>query len=133
METPDNAFKPSSLTLGTADERETLIDELNADCKHLRDLCWTMRSFDDKFTAQRTRFENGIANGEKPDVQPLLNAQIEFCRREMEIVTLNQSIVKRVDEYNFGNPMRDRLHLSFTEEGLPIRIDTRVKTPLWGI
>lgn len=131
-EIPSNAFVESVETLPASNRRDELIARIDADCKHLREVCWEMRKIYGDYTSARDQYDRDMIDGKTPDIDALLEKRGAAAGKEREIYFLKDAIEKEVADWNFDKPIAARIYVSHTAEGLPFAVSKAKKIPIWG-
>lgn len=66
------------------------------------------------------------------DVDALVAAAMLHQRNEDDLIVLRNDVIAVADRYNRGREERERIYVAYTAQGLPIRVDSTRKTPIWG-
>lgn len=126
-------FSPSKEQLPPSDKHDEIVKLLDSECATLREKCWAMRDLVKKYHDVRADYEASIRDGHPGNLDDMMEAFRDCSAMEREIIDLRKDIEHRVENYNFGRDTHQRIYLSHTEEGLPIRVSKTRKVPLWGI
>ena len=122
-----DTFKVSSETIEPSDKRDEFVKSLQSECAKIRERAWALRKLaSDEDKSRRDFTANAIT------LDDFLRVHDAFTAAEDELSNMVERLEHNLHAYNRGRPIAQRVYISHTAEGLPIRVSTSLKIPLWG-
>lgn len=129
-----NELATSDEKIPARDEREAVVKSLEAKCQKIVNLAHDVRDAADEVYRLELELRALLSDHNDLDAAVVIDkygvAQRRFGALEADLYNLKDQIEEELKVAN--RDKRFGIYVSHTAEGLPIRVSTTKKTPLWG-